>query len=51
MGEWYSLFACVYGAVLVKEDKNRVRLSGLDCFFTRRYGIIVQYILEVTCEK
>ena len=42
MGEWYSLFASVYGAVLVKEDKNRVRLSGLGCFFTRRYGRIVQ---------
>lgn len=41
MGEWYLLSACVYGAVLVKEDKNRVRLSGLGCFFTRRYGRIV----------
>ena len=27
---------------LVKENKNRVRLIGLGCFFTRRYGRIVQ---------
>ena len=37
MGEWYSLFACVYGAVLVKEDKvvtaiMEIKFSVMACF-------------------